>query len=197
VLARAREICDWHTEELRLHDEPRPVSVEQAILPHLDAAYNLARWLTATDQDAEDVLQEACLRAIKFFPGYKGGSVRAWLLTIVRRTCYTWLAKNRGHDATTTSFDEELHSNPCADGDPQTLLLRQADRQLVRQALEELPVELREMIVLRELEGLSYREAAAVAEVPIGTVMSRLARGRQQLEQLLSERLSEEPNRGM
>jgi len=180
-----------------LHDEPRPFSVEQAILPHLDAAYNLARWLTATDQDAEDVLQEACLRAIKFFPGYEGGSGRAWLLTIVRRTCYAWLAKNRGHDATTTSFDEELHSNPCADGDPQRLLLRQADRKLVRQALEELPVELREMIVLRELEGLSYKEASAVAEVPIGTVMSRLARGRRQLEELLSERLSEEPNRGM
>jgi RNA polymerase sigma-70 factor, ECF subfamily len=93
-----------------LHDEPRPFSVEQAILPHLDAAYNLARWLTTTDQDAEDVLQEACLRAIKFLPGYEGGSGRAWLLTIVRRTDYTWLAKNRGHYATTTSFDEELHS---------------------------------------------------------------------------------------
>src|SRR6266404_3221743 len=99
-----------HPEELRLQEECRLQSVEQAILPHLDAAYNLARWLTATDQDAEDVLQEACLCAIKFFPGYEGGSGRAWLLTIVRRTCYTWLAKNRGHDATTTSFDEELRS---------------------------------------------------------------------------------------
>jgi RNA polymerase sigma-70 factor, ECF subfamily len=196
-MAQASEICVWHTEELRLHDEPRPFSVEQAILPHLDAAYNLARWLTATDQDAEDVLQEACMRAIRFFPGYQGGSARAWLLTIVRRTCYTWLAKNRGRDATTTLFDEELHSGASNNRDPQMLLLRQADRQLVRQALEELPVELREMIVLRELEGLSYKEASAVAEVPIGTVMSRLARGRQQLEQLLSERLSEEQNRGM
>ena len=87
-----------HPEELRLQDERRLLSVEQAILPHLDAAYNLARWLTATEQDAEDVLQEACLRAVKFFPGYQGGSARAWLLTIVRRTCYTWLAKNRGQD---------------------------------------------------------------------------------------------------
>jgi RNA polymerase sigma-70 factor, ECF subfamily len=197
VLVRATEACAaWHPEELRLQDEHRLLSVEHAILPHLDAAYNLARWLTATDQDAEDVLQEACLRAIKFFPGYQGGSARAWLLTIVRRTCYTWLAKNRGHDSA-ASFDEELHSGLGDDRDPQTLLLRQADRQLVRQALEELPVELREMIVLRELEGLSYKEAAAVADVPVGTVMSRLSRGRQQLEQLLAARFSEEPNRGL
>jgi len=180
-----------------LQDECRLPSVEQAILPHLDAAYNLARWLTATEQDAEDVLQEACLRAIKFFPGYQGGSARAWLLTIVRRTCYTWLTKNRRHDATTTSFDEKVHSGASDNRDPQMLLLRQADRQLVRQALEELPVELREMIVLRELEGLSYKEAAAVAEIPIGTVMSRLARGRQQLEQRLAASLSEEPKRGL
>jgi len=186
-----------HAEEQRLQDEHRLPSIEQAILPHLDAAYNLARWLTASDADADDVLQESCLRAIKFFQGYQGGSARAWLLTIVRRTCYTWLAKNRGHDATTTSFDEKLHSEAGDDGDPRTLLLRQADRQLVRQALEELPVELREMIVLRELEGMSYKEAAAVAEVPVGTVMSRLARGRQQLEQRLAARFSEEPKSGL
>ena len=198
MLVRAVELAPaGHPEELRLQDERRLLSIEQAILPHLDAAYNLARWLTTTEQDADDVLQEACLRAIKFFPGYQGGSARAWLLTIVRRTCYTWLAKNRGHDATATSFDEELHSGTSDNRDPQMLLLRQADRQLVRQALEELPVELREMIVLRELEGLSYKEAAAVAEIPVGTVMSRLARGRQQLEQCLAARLSEEPKRGL
>jgi len=179
-----------------LSDE-RLSSVEQAVLPHLDAAYNLARWLTSNDEDAEDVLQEACLRAVKFFAGYQGGSARAWLLTIVRHTCYSWLAKNRLHDAATTSFDEELHSSPWDGADPQTLLIRQANRQMIRQALEELPVELREMIVLRELEGLSYKEAAAVAEVPIGTVMSRLARGRRQLEQVLSTRLSEELKDGL
>lgn len=186
-----------HPEELRLQEERRYPSVEQAILPHLDAAYNLARWLTATDQDAEDVLQEACLRAIRFFPGFQGGSARAWLLTIVRRTCYTWLAKNRGHNAMTTSFDEELHSGECHAMDPHTLLLRQADRQLVLQALEELPVEFREVIVLRELEGLSYKEVATVAEIPMGTVMSRLARGRQQLEQRLVARQNEEPKGGL
>ena len=177
--------------------ERRIPSVEQAILPHLDAAYNLARWLTATDQDAEDVMQEACLRAIKFFPGYQGGSARAWLLAIVRRTCNTWLEKNRGHDTTTTSFDEELHSGRCDAMNPQVMLQRKADRQLIRQALEELPVEFREVIVLRELEGLSYKEVAAVAEIPLGTVMSRLARGRQQLEQRLAASQSEEPKGGL
>jgi RNA polymerase sigma factor (sigma-70 family) len=180
-----------------LREERRQLSVEQAILPHLDAAYNLARWLTATDQDAEDVLQEACLRAIKFFPGYQGGSARAWLLTIVRRTCYTWLEKNRGHDAKLTSFDEELHSGGSEALDPQTMLLRKVDRQLIRQALEELPVEFREVIVLRELEGLSYKEVATVAEIPLGTVMSRLSRGRQQLEQCLIARQGEEPTGGL
>jgi RNA polymerase sigma factor (sigma-70 family) len=184
-------------EELRLQEESRLLSVEQAILPHLDAAYNLARWLTATDQDAEDVMQEACLRAIKFFPGYQGGSARAWLLTIVRRTCNTWLQKNRSHDATTTSFDEHLHSGESDAMNPLAILQRQADRQLIRQALEELPVEFREVIVLRELEGLSYKEVAAVAEVPLGTVMSRLARGRQQLERRLAACHSEEPKGGL
>jgi RNA polymerase sigma factor (sigma-70 family) len=170
------------------------MTVEETILPHLDAAYNLARWLTATDEDAADVLQEACLRTVKFFPGYDGGNARAWLLTIVRRTCYSWLAKNRGHDAILTSFDEELHSGQHNEGDPHMHLVREADRQLVHQALEELPVELREMIVLRELEGLSYKEAAAVAEVPVGTVMSRLARGRQRLERLLADYVAKEPS---
>ncbi len=177
--------------------ERRLKSVEQAILPHLDAAYNLARWLTATDQDAEDVMQEACLRAIRFFPGYQGGSARAWLLTIVRRTCNTWLQKNRGRDATMTSFDEELHSGGRDATNPLAMLERQADRQLIRRALEELPVEFREVIVLRELEGLSYKEVAAVAEIPLGTVMSRLARGRQQLQQRLSASQSEETKGGL
>jgi len=184
-------------EELRLQEERRLLSVEQAILPHLDAAYNLARWLTATDQDAEDVLQEACLRAIRFFPGFQGGSARAWLLTIVRRTGHTWLTKNRGHDATMTSFDEELHSGGCDTANPQTMLQRKADQHLIRQALEELPVEFREVMVLRELEGLSYKEVAMVAEIPLGTVMSRLSRGRQQLEQRLAARQSEETKGGL
>ena len=165
---------------------------EEAILPHLDAAYNLARWLTANEQDADDVLQEACLRAVRFFAGYQGGSGRAWLLAIVRRTSYTWLAKNRGEDRTRVSFDEELHSTGD-DVDPETILLREADRDMIRRALEDLPIEFREVIVLRELEQLSYKEIAAVAEIPLGTVMSRLARARQQLEQSLAAHIHEEP----
>jgi RNA polymerase sigma factor (sigma-70 family) len=184
-----------HPEDERLEEER--LGLEQAIVPHLNAAYSLARWLTATDQDADDVLQEACLRAVKFFPGYQGGSARAWLLTIVRRTSYTWLKKNRAHDATTTSFDEELHSGGSHGLDPEAILIRQADREMIRQALQELPVEFREVIVLRELEQLSYKEIAAVVEVPLGTVMSRLARGRQQLQQNLAARVSEEPNGGL
>jgi len=180
-----------------LEDEHLRLSLEQAILPHLDSAYSLARWLTATEQDAEDVLQEACLRATKYFPGYRGGSTRAWLLSIVRRTSYTWLAKNREPEATMTAFDEELHSGEGDENDPQTLLVRQADREMLRQALEELPVEFREVIVLRELEQMSYKEIAAVAEIPVGTVMSRLARGRRQLQQCLTARLGEEPNDGL
>jgi RNA polymerase sigma-70 factor (ECF subfamily) len=180
-----------------LEEERRRFSLEDAVLPHLDAAYSLARWLTATEQDAEDVLQEACLRAVKFFSGYEGGSARAWLLTIVRRTSCTWLKKNREHDATTTSFDEELHSGGSHGPDPEALLLRQADREMIHQALQELPVEFREVIVLRELEQLSYKEIAAVVEVPLGTVMSRLARGRKQLEQNLAARVSEEPSSGL
>jgi RNA polymerase sigma-70 factor (ECF subfamily) len=180
-----------------LEEERLRLSLEQAILPHLDAAYSLARWLTATEQDAEDVVQEACLRAVRFFPGYQGGSARAWLLSIVRRTSYTWREKNRENEMTTIAFDEELHSAGSEAIDPEVLLLRQADREMIRQALQELPVEFREVIVLRELEQLSYKEVATVAEIPLGTVMSRLARGRQQLQQNLVTRLGGEPNRGL
>jgi RNA polymerase sigma-70 factor (ECF subfamily) len=184
-------------EESRLEEVRLRLSLEQAILPHLDAAYSLARWLTATEQDAEDVMQEACLRAVRFFPGYQGGSARAWLLSIVRRTCYTWLAKNREHESTMVAFDEELHSRDCDTTNPETHLLRQADREMIRQALADLPVEFREVIALREFEQMSYKEIAAVAEVPVGTVMSRLARGRQQLQQRIAARIGEEPNRGL
>ena len=158
---------------------------EQVVLPHLDAAYNLARWLTHNDGDAEDVVQEAYLRAFKFFGGYHGGDSRAWLLTIVRNTCYTWLQQNRSPQLA-TDFDEEVHS---VEGDnPETILIESLDRQMVKQALGDLPLEFREVIVLRELEGLSYKEIANILEAPIGTVMSRLARGRKRLQVLLTAR---------
>jgi RNA polymerase sigma-70 factor, ECF subfamily len=157
---------------------------EQAILPHLDAAYNLARWLTANDHDAQDVVQEACLRVFKFFGGFRGGNARSWLLTIVRNTSYTWLRQNRPH-ASATDATDELNCLEDTTTNPEMLMARSANTQAVRQALEQLPVEFRESIVLRELEGLSYKEIADVAGVPIGTVMSRLARGRKQLQQNL------------
>jgi len=170
-------------------DEPdRLARFEQAILPHLDAAYNLARWLTSNEHDAEDVAQEAFLRALKFFGGFRGGNARAWLLTIVRNTCYNWLKANRAK-ALTTEFDEALHDREDPAANPDALLVRSANAQAVRAAIEQLPVEFREAIVLREMEGLSYKEIAEVSGIPIGTVMSRLARARQQLQQSLTEEL--------
>ena len=157
---------------------------EEFVLPHLDAAYNLARWLTRKDHDAEDVVQEAYLRAVRFFDTFHGADGRVWLLAIVRNACYDWLKQNR-KQWLATSFDEELHSAPQSALDPANLALVQEDRELLRQALDELPTEYREILVLRELEGLSYKEIGQVAGLPLGTVMSRLARGRDRLEQRL------------
>jgi RNA polymerase sigma-70 factor (ECF subfamily) len=164
---------------------------ERVIVPHLDAAYNLARWLTGNDHDGQEVAQEAFLRALQFFAGFRGDLGRAWLLGIVRNTCFTWLKKHRGREPAAI-FDEDLHSPSTEKADPQELLLRAEDHYLLRQALEELPAEFREVIVLRELESLSYKEIADIAGIPVGTVMSRLARGRDKLQQLLKERMKKD-----
>jgi RNA polymerase sigma-70 factor (ECF subfamily) len=158
----------------------------EQLLSHLDAAYNLARWLTRNDTDAEDVVQEAYLRAFKHFRSFHGGDSRPWLLAIVRNTFYTWLQQNRAPERQ-IPFDEEIHIAEDDHLNPEGLLLQKADNQSVRQAIEELPAEFREVIVLRELEGLSYKQIADVTEIPVGTVMSRLARGRKRLEQNLSQ----------
>jgi len=158
---------------------------ERAMLPHLDAAYNLARWLVGNSHDAEDVAQEACLRALTFFESFRGEDGRAWLLAIVRNTCYDWLRKNR-KDAHRTAGSEELETTADPGLHPEAVQLRNADQQMVRQCLEELPAEYREVMVLRELEGMSYKQIAQVTESPMGTVMSRLARGRKRLEGALS-----------
>jgi RNA polymerase sigma-70 factor (ECF subfamily) len=159
---------------------------EQALLPYLGAAYNLARWLVRDDHDAADVVQEAYLRALNSFAGFHGTDGRAWLLAIVRNTCYTWLQRKRAHGPA-TAFDEAMHGVTADSLSPEAVVLREEDRQSVRQAVEALPVELREVVVLREFEGLSYKEIAAVANVPIGTVMSRLARARERLQVRLGE----------
>jgi RNA polymerase sigma-70 factor (ECF subfamily) len=171
--------------------DQRLARFDQAVLPHLGAAYNLARWLTRNDHDADDVVQEAYLRAYQFFDSFHGGDGRAWLLRIVRNTCYTWLEKNRPRESTTT-FDETRHSAAAAVAGPDAPLLASEDRNLLRQALAELPDEFREAIVLRELEGMSYREIAAVTGAPIGTVMSRLARARERLQEGLARLRPEE-----
>jgi RNA polymerase sigma-70 factor (ECF subfamily) len=157
---------------------------ERATLPHLDAAYNLARWLTRDEHAAEDVVQEAYFRAAKFFSGFRGGDGRTWLLAVVRRASYDWLAKWRS--AAAERYDEAAHDPTDESLNPEALALRTADRQLLRDALEELAPEFREAVVLRELEGLSYQQIAAVASVPVGTVMSRLSRARKQLHERLA-----------
>ena len=164
---------------------------EKATLPHLSAAYNLARWLTRNETDAHDVVQEAYLRAFKHFGSFHGGDGRPWLLAIVRNTCYTWLQHNRSPELM-TSLDDELHEIESEDLNPEALLLQSADTQMVRCALEELPAEFREAIVLRELEGLSYKQIADVADIPVGTVMSRLARARKRLQQILKSQMHKE-----
>ena len=159
-------------------------SFEKAVLPHLDAAYNLARWLTRNEADAEDVVQEAYLRAFRFFGGFHGEDGRAWLLGIVRNTTYTWLQHNRS-PALNMPLDDEVHELKSDDVNPEALLLQKADAQVLRQAVEELPIEFREVLVLRELHEMSYKQIAAVADLPLGTVMSRLARARKRLQQIL------------
>ena len=164
----------------------------QVLLPHLDAAYNLARWLTRNDHDAEDLVQAAYLRALKFFGGFHGANSRAWLLTIVRNACYTWLHKKQARGPA-VAFEEEIHSAGSDALDPQISLLSEDQRRTVRRAVEELPPELREVVVLRELEGLSYKEIATIAGIPLGTVMSRLSRARERLRESLVDCVDSEP----
>src|SRR5580700_1199358 len=151
---------------------------EQVVLPHLDAAYNLARWLVRRPQDAEDIVQESYLRAFKFFGGYRGGDTRAWVLKIVRNTSYSFLQKNRIADLA-EEFDEQIHTTSTEQLGAEAALLQSADSRMLQQALDELPFNFREVIVLRELEGMSYREIAEVTGIPVGTVMSSLSRARE------------------
>jgi RNA polymerase sigma factor (sigma-70 family) len=167
------------------------MSFEEAMLPHLDAAHNLARWLLRNEQDAEDVVQEAYLRAFKSFGGFHGSNGRAWLLTIVRNTSYTLLKKNRVVDLTTT-FDEEIHVSGDESVSPATIVERSEDAELIREAMDELPAEFREILALRHQEGLSYKEIADIVQIPPGTVMSRLSRARGKLKECLAGRVGKE-----
>lgn len=157
---------------------------EQEISPHLGSAYNLARWLMRSQEDAEDAVQEAFLRAFSAMGNLRGQDTKPWLLTIVRNTCFTRLKKIR-NAAGTVALEEELEQLSEPSPDPERTLIISSDREQVRKALEELPPDFREAIVLRELEGLSYKEIASATGIPLGTVMSRLARGRDWLKRIL------------
>ena len=157
---------------------------DEAVLPHLDAAFNYARWLTRNDADAEDVVQDACVRAMRFLSSLRDDDARAWLFTIVRNTWYSRVSR-KANAAERTRLKDEQDQRPDHALDPEERLLQQHTVALVRGALEQLPVDFREVIVLREIEGLSYKEIAAVVGVPIGTVMSRLGRARERLQTTL------------
>jgi RNA polymerase sigma-70 factor (ECF subfamily) len=173
------------------------VDFERVMLPHLDAAYNLARWLVRNAQDAEDIVQETYLRAFKFFGGYQGGDPRSWVLKIVRNTSYSFLKKNRPADLV-VEFDEKVHTISTETPEAEAALLQSADSRMLREALDELPVNYREVIVLRELEGMSYKQIAELMDVPMGTVMSSLARGRIRLrDRLLQVRSNQEVKSGL
>lgn len=162
------------------------------VLPHLDSAFNLARWLVRNRTDAEDVTQEAMLRAYRFFGGFHGLDARAWLLQIVRNTCFSWLEKNRPPEPV-AEFNEELHMPNSVT--PEALAIAGNNRERLTQALESLPPRFREVVVLRELEGCSYKEIAAITSIPIGTVMSALSRARAQLQVALTGSAREEAPR--
>jgi RNA polymerase sigma-70 factor (ECF subfamily) len=177
-----------------IEDSARLVSFETVMLPHLDAAYNLARWLTRNEADAQDVVQEAYLRALRFFDSFTGGNGRGWLLTIVRNTCYSWMQRNRPAEPLAV-FEEVENFVDSGGPNPEADLLLRARRETLEFCIGELPVEFREIIVMRELEGMSYREVADAAEVPVGTVMSRLARARKRLQRCIVNRNTIETNR--
>jgi RNA polymerase sigma factor (sigma-70 family) len=178
-------------EEQGAAQEHELASFEAMMLPCMDAAHNLARWLLRNEQDAQDVVQEAYLRAFRSFAGFRGSNGRAWLLTIVRNTAYTLLKKNRTADLT-TAFDEEIHATGYESVNPATILEHAEDAELIKNAMDGLPAEFREILILRHQENLSYNEIGDILKIPIGTVMSRLARARGKLKQYLAASFSQE-----
>jgi RNA polymerase sigma-70 factor (ECF subfamily) len=169
------------------------MNFEEALLPHLNAAYNLACWLTRNPHDAEDIVQEAYLRAFRFFGGFHGSDGRSWFLTIVRNISYTWLKQNKSFQRV-TEFDDNLYLNESGAPDPETSQVLKSQNEILMAAVDQLPLEFREVIVLREFEELSYKEISVLLNIPIGTVMSRLARARKRLQQSLSKQELRSPH---
>jgi RNA polymerase sigma-70 factor, ECF subfamily len=184
------------TDVFGFREKAKPMNFEEAMLPHLNAAYNLARWLTRNPDDAEDIVQEAYLRAFRFFGGFHGSDGRSWFLTIVRNIAYTWLKQNKSLELVTT-FDDNLYLNESGAPDPETSQVLKSQSEMVMAAVEQLPLEFREVIVLRELEELSYKEISQLLNIPIGTVMSRLARARKRLQKSLAKQESLTPHTSM
>jgi RNA polymerase sigma-70 factor (ECF subfamily) len=166
---------------MAVNEKEKLALFEQTIVPHLNAAYNLARWLTRNPQDAEDLVQDAYLRAFRFFDSFRGGDGKAWLLAVVRNTCLTWLGSKGGRGSARVEFNEQVHGASEEREGVEEALVRNSKIDSLRNCVEALPAEYREIIVMRELEELSYREISEAAGVPIGTVMSRLSRGRERL----------------
>jgi RNA polymerase sigma-70 factor, ECF subfamily len=180
----------WNKRTPKQVEKSRDELFERAVLPYLNSAYNLARWLTRNEHDAEDVIQEACLRAWRSFDTFLAGrDGRAWFLTIVRHTCFTWLRNSRPSGAAIQV--EEDFQVPDISPDPEALVIKNMNSQIIRQAMERLPLEYREILILRELEELSYKEIAKIIAIPLGTVMSRLSRARQELYVQLSGKPAE------
>jgi RNA polymerase sigma factor (sigma-70 family) len=171
----------WNKQTEKEAEKRKHDLFERTVLPYVNSAYNLARWLARNDQDAEDILQEALLRTLRSFDSFiPGRDGRAWFLTIVRNSCRTWLKRNRFPEAT-VQLDDSCQSPETAWSDPEAALIKSANSERIRRALEDLPSEYREILVLRELEELSYKEIAQIIEIPLGTVMSRLSRARREL----------------
>ncbi|MET1027035.1 MAG: sigma-70 family RNA polymerase sigma factor [Dongiaceae bacterium] len=187
-------------------DQAQRDEFQRVMVPHLNDAFNLARWLTGNRSDAEDVVQEAFLKALKHFGTYRGPEARAWLLTIVRRCCFSWLRVNRSHQLVFTDDEAAIELanratvialHPKAIETPETLFNDKETKVLLNQAVEDLPLHYREVIVLREIQGLSYKEIAEIADIPVGTVMSRLARARDHLIKHLGGRIGSEASHGL
>jgi RNA polymerase sigma factor (sigma-70 family) len=180
----------WNKRTGREVEKSKHDLFEKTVLPYLNSAYNLARWLTRNEEDAEDIVQEAFLRALRSFHSFvPGRDARAWFLTIVRNSCRTWQRQRRPHD--TMQIEEDSQPAVGTWSDPEAVLIKNANSQRIRQALEELPFEYREVLILREWEELSYKEIAQIVAIPLGTVMSRLSRARRELYILLGEATGE------
>ena len=171
------------SKRVSIDDTAKLTLFEQTMVPHLDAAYNLARWLTRNELDAQDVVQEAYVRGLRYFDGFTGGDGKAWLLTIVRNTFLTWRRQQKG---TSLVFDERLHSPDARSFSPEEATIRDSSLRSLRECMEALPLESREILVMRELEELSYQNIADIASLPMGTVMSRLSRARKRLEDCMT-----------